>query len=105
MKFTEEVKTKWLEALESGKYVHGTGQLAKIENGITKHCCLGVFCELYPEELPHNGMDIIIDGKNLHYGPIMNLIGDVDTLTWTNDFSKDGYNPVIPLIKELKTVE
>lgn len=36
------IQTKWLEALESGKYEQGHGQLK--ERG--RFCCLGVLCEL-----------------------------------------------------------
>jgi len=38
MKFTQEVKEKWVNALESGTYEKGTGQL-KISN---KYCCIFV---------------------------------------------------------------
>jgi len=40
------LQTKWLEALESGKYAQGHRQL---KNG-NAYCCLGVLCEL--AELP-----------------------------------------------------
>ena len=38
-----ELKTKWLEALRSGKYDQGTGQL---RNG-NCFCCLGVLCDIF----------------------------------------------------------
>ena len=41
-----EVKAKWVEALRSGRFTQGTGKLALVEDGITKHCCLGVLCEV-----------------------------------------------------------
>lgn len=37
-----EIKTKWLEALKSGKYVQGRGKLR--HDG--KYCCLGVLCDV-----------------------------------------------------------
>lgn len=40
-----ELMSKWIEALESGKYKQGFSLLRKINNGKTKHCCLGVLCE------------------------------------------------------------
>lgn len=42
-----ELIEKWLEALESGEYKQGTGQL--VENYGTKkarYCCLGVACQV-----------------------------------------------------------
>lgn len=38
-----ELKAKWLEALRSGKYDQGTGQL---RNG-NCFCCLGVLCDVF----------------------------------------------------------
>lgn len=37
-----EIKTKWVEALRSGKYEQGTEQL--YSEG--KYCCLGVLCDI-----------------------------------------------------------
>ena len=41
-KIDPKLKTKWLKALRSGKFVQGQGALRN-SNG---HCCLGVLCEL-----------------------------------------------------------
>ena len=38
------IQTKWLEALESGKYKQGMGRLRC--SGDNKYCCLGVLCEV-----------------------------------------------------------
>lgn len=38
----EEIKTRWIEALRSGEYEQGHGNLKN--DG--KFCCLGVLCEL-----------------------------------------------------------
>jgi hypothetical protein len=44
----EIIKRKWIKALISGKYIQTRGELA---NGtLTKHCCLGVLCDLYIKE-------------------------------------------------------
>lgn len=48
-----ETKTKWIEALKSGKYVQGTGQLYR--NG--KHCCLGVLGEVVGLKIKDGGVD------------------------------------------------
>lgn len=37
-----EVKTKWLEALRSGKYKQGTARLNKGD----EYCCVGVLCDI-----------------------------------------------------------
>lgn len=40
------IKIKWLEALRSGEYKQGTGQLKTC----TSFCCLGVLCDIYGQE-------------------------------------------------------
>ena len=40
-----ELKAKWLEALRSGRYSRGTGQLRETVCGVTRHCALGVLAE------------------------------------------------------------
>lgn len=41
------VKTMWIEALRSGEYEQGIGNLAVYDvNNTLTHCCLGVLCEL-----------------------------------------------------------
>lgn len=49
LKFTKELKEEWIAALKSGKYVQGKVDLIKTEEGVTKHCCLGVLGEIHPE--------------------------------------------------------
>lgn len=56
-KLDSEQKTIWLNALRSGKYLQGKGQLQF--EGINSYCCLGVFQEVCSIEnrdgcyLPH----------------------------------------------------
>jgi len=42
MKFTQEVKDKWVNALESGVYKKGTGRLKRGD----KYCCIGVLIDI-----------------------------------------------------------
>lgn len=51
MKMNAELKQKWINALRSGEYIHGKGRLKKIEDGCTKHCCLGVLVEVIGHEI------------------------------------------------------
>lgn len=39
----QALKTKWVEALRSGKYRQGIGQL---RNSSDEYCCLGVLCDI-----------------------------------------------------------
>jgi hypothetical protein len=41
--FTEEVKAKWIDALRSGKYEQGRGQLRSKDD---EYCCLGVLLDI-----------------------------------------------------------
>lgn len=47
---SKEVMRKWVEALESGDYQQGTGQLEIITHGSHRYCCLGVLCHLAVQE-------------------------------------------------------
>ena len=45
---------KWVKALLSGKYKQGQGLLKLKQtdhNNAIRHCCLGVLCELYNEDM------------------------------------------------------
>lgn len=43
-------KAEWVAALRSGFYVQGRGTLRKVTpDGVTRHCCLGVLCDISPE--------------------------------------------------------
>jgi hypothetical protein len=43
----EDVKTKWLVALESDEFRQGKSRLRQVDD---TYCCLGVLCELYRRE-------------------------------------------------------
>jgi hypothetical protein len=42
----KSVMKKWVAALRSGKYKRGTKYLKQERDGVVKHCCLGVLCEV-----------------------------------------------------------
>ena len=51
----KEVMKKWVKALRSGKFNQGTGTLKQYNSkGQPQHCCLGVLCELYNENMKKN---------------------------------------------------
>jgi hypothetical protein len=48
----KKVMKKWVKALLSGKYKQGQGLLKQTDNkNAIRHCCLGVLCELYNEDM------------------------------------------------------
>jgi hypothetical protein len=51
----KEVMKKWIKALRSGKFKQGQGTLKQYNSKRqARHCCLGVLCELYNEEMKKN---------------------------------------------------
>ena len=49
------IMKKWVKALRSGKFKQGVGTLKQFNNrGQAQHCCLGVLCELYNDEMKKN---------------------------------------------------
>lgn len=43
----QEIKQRWINALESGEYKQGVGRLQTTEGAF---CCLGVLCDLHSKE-------------------------------------------------------
>ena len=51
----QNVMKKWVKALRSDKFKQGSGTLKQFnKQGQTQHCCLGVLCELYNQEMKKN---------------------------------------------------
>jgi len=51
----QNIMKKWINALRSGKYKQGTETLKQYNSkGNAQHCCLGVLCELYNQEMKKN---------------------------------------------------
>lgn len=51
----QNIMKKWVKALRSGKYKQGMGTLKQYNRkGEAQHCCLGVLCELYNQEMKKN---------------------------------------------------
>lgn len=46
-----DVKELWVNALRSGEYEQGEGNLrVRLDNGSYEFCCLGVLCDIYRKE-------------------------------------------------------
>lgn len=46
MEMKQEIKEKWIAALESGEYTQGQRWLKRVDDGVMRQCCMGVLCEL-----------------------------------------------------------
>lgn len=70
LKLEPEVKAMWVAALRSGKYTQGQGTLRLEKDGVCKHCCLGVLCDLYNPELWQGptSYSSTMDGDYIRYG-------------------------------------
>lgn len=107
---TKEQKQLWLNALNSGKYTRGTKTL--FNPTTKKHCCLGVLVDALSHTNPELQIDVTgsqctVNGKELGYMPIRELLGDTRELWAANDSVSEENNPkyacVLPLIEGLPT--
>ena len=56
------IMKKWVKALRSDKYKQGTGTLKQYNRkGQAEHCCLGVLCELYNQEMRKNKKKMLLE--------------------------------------------
>ena len=108
---TKQIKSQWIEALKSGKYTQGHGQLRLNINGVKHHCCLGVLGEIH-SELEINDMGCIFPNIAATYKPFEEMLGgekEVEKIYRANDtsFAKGvrDYSGVIPLIEALPTID
>ena len=115
--FTQEIKSKWIEALKSGKYIQGYISLKLIKDNkinpdrpICTHCCLGVLGEIHPKlsaKPNKNGSDCPYEFLQKAF------IGEkMDEQLWLlNDKDQDdpsykgAYKNVLPFIEQMKTVD
>lgn len=77
----EDVKKLWTDALDSGKYKQGQGNL-RTDN---EYCCLGVLCELAAQRdicnrVRHDDGNFVYDGKvGFLPASVMNWAGLTET--------------------------
>lgn len=106
MKLTKELKQKWIEALESGKYTQiqedytdttlsHMHTIDDVENA-NKHCCLAVF-----DIVKRNNKDLhrVSWAEYLGESLVTKLIGANDKPS--DDFKAD-YSNVLPIIKSIE---
>lgn len=88
---TDEMKTKWINALESGEYEQGQGKLEC--NG--KFCGLGVFCLI-------NDIPRYSDNNETGYVWLKSIIGDegIDHIIQLNDLQHKTFPEIATWIKE-----
>ncbi len=114
-KLTKQLKEDWIKALESGDYEQ-FGDKLRNPNNHKQCCCLGVLATIHPDiNITDSGEDCLINGINKKYYPFedMNIhkIEDVSKpeLTVVNDNTYSigfrDYSKVIPIIKDLPTVD
>lgn len=63
---TKEQKAQWVKALRSGEYVQGKDYLKRVDtDGITKHCCLGVLCDVLgmPNRVTPTGITVFLRNR------------------------------------------
>lgn len=107
LKFTQEVKDKWLEALKSGDYKQGFVHLHNaLEN---TYCCIGVLatitegleCSGYAPQAvcPYNFLN-----QSIGRGNTDRLWGINDSEKYNSKYPCD-YSNVIPLIEALEVQE
>lgn len=67
-KMKKEVAKMWVKALQSGKYKQGEGCLKQtdVSKNKTYHCCLGVLCELYNEQMSKSKKRKLTDTVDKH---------------------------------------
>ena len=98
----KEVAKKWVKALRSGKYKQGDGCLKQtnLKKNKTYHCCLGVLCELYNEQMSKSKKRKLSDTVDKH--GLHSFDKDIEVLPnsvkeWAGLFGKTGkFTDVVP---------
>ena len=82
-------KALWIEALLSGRYKQGAGQLRSREG----YCCLGVLCDvLYPGSIDERGRASLESGFSLLPAPVQRITGLSRASQLDLSYMNDGCN-------------
>ena len=84
---------KWIKALRSGEFKQTKGTLTKVEDGGNAHCCLGVACQIYQEEVGGLKVELSRHADCLQYnGEACEYIGHLSVVKgWLGLQNSDGY--------------
>lgn len=95
----KELKTKWIEALRSGKYYQGKGRL---KDSFDRYCCLGVLCDVSNIQINKSGLDCIVDDVACGYRPIKKILGEVKVINLykMNDLENMTFDEIADYIEE-----
>lgn len=88
------LKAKWTQALRSGEFTQGSGQLRSPNKA--KHCCLGVLCVVAGLPITDDGESIV--GYEDGYAPLREMIGGEHTVF--NLYSKNDDGTPFPAIAD-----
>lgn len=99
-----DIKSRWIEALRSGKYSQSTGTL-RDTNG---YCCLGVLCDIVAGEIgtgwERRSNSYCFDGKPYSMLPqvVCNYVGEFPqvTLITMNDAQGTSFNEIADYIEK-----
>jgi hypothetical protein len=92
----KKIAKKWIKALRSGKYKQGKGYLKQINNKENyTHCCLGVLCELYNEDMKKKHKKLLKITRD-HFSNFYCFNGNrvdlpIQVQQWANLSTSDGY--------------
>jgi hypothetical protein len=70
----EAIKRQWVKDLRSGEFEQGTSYLEKVDDGVSRLCCLGVLCRqavkagIIPEPELHSSSYYYLDDDTDHEG-------------------------------------
>jgi hypothetical protein len=71
----KNIAKKWVKALRSGKYKQGRGLLKQFDkHGEARHCCLGVLCELYNQDMKKQKKKTLCVEDDLFTSPLTNKL-------------------------------
>jgi len=119
LEFTKELKDKWIKALKSGEYTQGFRRLITTEennsiSGKTEHCCLGVLGDIHPglenrvcgcKEENISAYKFLDSAVSEHARSRLVNVNDADEHNAIQGRYKQDYSNVLPIIRELKTVD
>lgn len=78
-KLDPELKSKWLKALRSGKYMQGRGRLCSPYRGISAYCCLGVLADVID---PKGWESFLVYNSWKYMTASLSLSSDIDKNTY-----------------------